>query len=91
MKSNPERISKIKLLRSNYNCKERSFPSQIKKLKEFESNNKSMSLTVYLPKMKKVKQANIPKYSFNHENKVILWMIADGKKLHYLAIKSLSR
>lgn len=55
MNSNPERISKIKLLRSNYNCKERSFPSQIKKLKEFESNNKSISLTVYLPKMKKVK------------------------------------
>ena len=30
------------------------------------------------------------KYNFKRENQVILLMITDGKKKHYLAVKSLS-
>ena len=30
------------------------------------------------------------KYTLNRENQVILLMITDGKKLHYLAVKKLS-
>ena len=30
------------------------------------------------------------KYNFKYENQVILLMITDGKKWHYLAVKSLS-
>ena len=39
---------------------------------------------------KKIRPACKSKHNFNRENQVILLMITDGKKLHYLAVKSLS-
>ena len=38
---------------------------------------------------KEIRHAYKSKYNFNRENQVILLMITDGKKLHYLAVKSL--
>ena len=38
----------------------------------------------------KIRLAYKSKHNFKHENQVILLMITDGKKWHYLAVKSLS-
>ena len=37
-----------------------------------------------------LRHARKTKYNLNRENQVILSMITDGKKLHYLAVKHLS-
>ena len=39
---------------------------------------------------KEIRHAYKSKYNLEHENQVILLMITDGKKWHYLAVKSLS-
>ena len=39
---------------------------------------------------KEIRLAYKSKYNFKRENQVILLMITDGKKWHYLAVKSLS-
>ena len=38
----------------------------------------------------KIRHAYMSKYNLNRENQVILLMIADGEKWHYLPVKSLS-
>ena len=46
---------------------------------------------MYVPhNTKEIKHPYKSKYNSNRENQVILLMITDGKKLHYLAVKSLS-
>ena len=39
--------------------------------------------------MKKIRPAYTSKYNFNRKNQVILLMITDNKKWHYLAVKKL--
>ena len=39
---------------------------------------------------KEIRLAYKPKYNSKHKNQVILLMITDGKKSHYLAVKKLS-
>ena len=57
--------------------------------KRFESNNKSIALNVlYIPhNTEKIRLAYKLKYNHKHENQVVLLMITDGKKWHYLALK----
>ena len=61
-------------------------------MEKFESNNKSISVNIlYLPhNNEKIKHAYKSKYKITHENQVILLLITDGEKWHYLAVKSLS-
>ena len=40
--------------------------------------------------LEKIRHAYKSKYSLNREKQVILLMITDGKRWHYLAVKSLS-
>ena len=60
--------------------------------KKFESNNKSIALNIlYVPHdTEKICHAYKSKYNLTRENQVILLMITDGEKCHYLAVKSLS-
>ena len=92
IKNNPERISKIEHFIDQYNWKEVDFPSHRKEWKKFESNNKSVALNVlYVPhNTKKIRHAYKSKYDLNDENQVILLMITDGKKWHYLPVKNVS-
>ena len=66
-----------------------NFPSYVKDWKKFESNNKSIARIVLFIENDKdeIKQAYVSKHSSELENKVILLMITDGEKWHYLAIK----
>ena len=91
-KGHPERISKIKPFIDQYNWKEIDFPSHRKDWKKFESNNKSTALNIlYVPhNTEKIRHAYKSKYNLNHKNQVLLLMITDGKKWHYLAVKRLS-
>ena len=91
IKNNPERITKIKSFIDRYSWKEIDFPSQGKDWKKFESNDKSIAVNIlYVPhNIKKISHAYKSKYNLTRENQVILLMAIDGKKWHYLAVKSL--
>ena len=58
----------------------------------FELNNESIALNIlYVPrKTRKICLVYKSKYNLTRENQVILLMITDGEKWHYLAVKSLS-
>ena len=91
IKSHPEKISKIKPFIDQYNWKERDFPSHSKDWKKFKQNNKTIALNIlFVPhNAKKIRFAYKSKHKFKGENQVILLMITDGKKWHYLPVKSL--
>ena len=82
IKSNPERISKIKPFIDQYNWKEIDFPSHSKDWKKFELNNKSIALNIlFVPyNTEKIRLAYKSKHNFTRENQVVLLMITDGKK-----------
>ena len=58
----------------------------------FESNNKSIAVNIlFVPyDAEEIRLAYKSKHNFKRKNQVILLMITDGKKWHYLAVKSLS-
>ena len=92
IKKNRQRISNIKPFIDQYNWKEIYFPSHCKDWKTFESNNKSIALNILyvLHNTEKIRHAYKSKYNLNRENQVILLMITDGEKWHYLAVKVFS-
>ena len=60
--------------------------------KKIESNKKSIALNIlYVPhNTEAIRHGYKSKYNLTRENQVILLMITDGKKWHYLALKILS-
>ena len=58
--------------------------------KKFESNNQSVALNIlYVPyNTKEIRHAYISKHNPTRENQGILFMIIDGEKWHYLAVKN---
>ena len=70
IKSNPERISKIKPFIDQYNWKEIDFPSHSKDWKKFELNNKSIALNIlFVPyNTEKIRLAYNPKHNFKRKN-----------------------
>ena len=91
--NNHQRISKIEPFIDQYNWKEIDFPSTGKDWKKFESNNTSIALNIlYVPhNTEKICHAYKSKYNLIRENQVILLMITNGKKWHYLAVTNLSK
>ena len=59
--------------------------------KKFEQNNKTIALNIsYVPHNKKgIGVAYRSIYNREHENQVVLLMITNGEKFHYLALKSI--
>ena len=92
IKDHPERILKIKPFIDQCNWKEIDFPSHGKDWKKFESNNKSIALNVlYVAhNAEKIRHAYKSKHNLTRQNLVILLVITDGEKWHYLAVKRLS-
>ena len=58
---------------------------------KLESNNKSITLNIlYVPyNTKETRHAYKSKYNLERENQVILLIITDGEKWHYLFVKKL--
>ena len=93
IETHPERISKLKPYINQYNWKDIKFPSDKEDWKKFEQNNKEIALNVlFVPHNKKeIELAYTSKYNYKHKKQVILLMITDdGKRWHYLAVRSLS-
>ena len=85
-----QRVSNIKPFIDQYKWKEIEFPSHTKDWKKFESSNKSIALNIlYMSyNIQEIRHAYKSKYKLKHENQVIILMITDGKKWHYLAVKN---
>ena len=92
IKRDCQRLSKIKPFINQYIWNEIDFPSTGKDWKKFELNNKSIAVNIlYVPhNTEKICHAYKSKYNLTRENQVILLMITDGEKRHYLAVKRLS-
>ena len=92
IKKYPQRILKIKPFLDQYTWNGIDFPSHSKDWKMFDSNTKSIALNIlYVPhNTEKIRLAYMSKHNLKRESQVILLMITDGKKWHYLAVKGLS-
>ena len=90
IKKDPQRISKIKPSIDQSNWKEIDFASHKKDWRKFELKNKSIALNaLYVPyNTEEIRHAYKSKCKLKYENQVILLMITDGKKWHYLAVKN---
>ena len=90
IENHPERISNIKPFIDKYNWKGIDFPAGIKDWKKFERNNKTIALNIlYIPpNTKTINLTYKSKYSRKRENQVVLLMITNGEKWHYIALKS---
>ena len=92
IKKDPQRISKIKPFIEKYNWEDIDFPSTSKDWKKFESNNEVTLNILYVPyNTKKINIAYKSKNNLTQERQIILLMISDGQKWHYLLVKNLSR
>ena len=86
----PQRISKIKPFIDQYNWKDIDFPSTSKDWRKFELNNEVALNVLYVPRnTRKIQVAYKSKNNLNCNKHVILLMITDGEKWHYLTVKNL--
>ena len=91
IKKNPQRASKIKPFIEKYNWEGINFPSTSKDWKKFESNIEVALNILYVPyNTRKINIAYKSKNNLTQERKIILLMIRDGQKWHYLIVKNLS-
>ena len=92
MKKNPQRISKLKPYINKYNWEGIDFPAGPKEWIKFEKNNKTIALNVlYIPhNTKTISVAYRSEYNNKRKKQVILLMITNSKKSHYLAVTNLS-
>ena len=92
IKNNPQRISKLKPYINEYIWEGIDFPAGSKEWQEFEKNNDTIALNIlYVGKFaNKISAAYKSKYNNKRKKQVILLMIGDGIKYHYLAVTNLS-
>ena len=89
--NHPEKISKIRPFIDRYNWKDIDFPPTNKDWKKFELNNKvALNILYILHNTKKIQLTYRSKYNLPDNKQIILLMITDGKKWHYLVVKNLS-
>ena len=90
IKKDPQRISKIKPFIEQYNWKDIDFPSTSKDWKKYEANNEiSLSILYVLHNTKKIHVAYKSRHNLTCDKQVILLMISNGEKWHYLTGKNL--
>ena len=90
IESHPEKILNIGIFTDQYNWEGIEFPAGIKDWKRFERNNKTIALNIlFVPHNEKtINLAYKSKYNRKRENQVVLLMITNGEKWHYIALKS---
>ena len=88
IKCHPERISKIKPFINNLNWENINFPPQEQDYQQLEMNNKSIALNILrVNNEQKISHFNKSEFNKTKENKVILLILTDNDKQHYLAVK----
>ena len=81
----------IKPFIENYNWKDIEFPPTSKDWRKFELNNKiALNILYILYNTKKIQVAYRSKNNSSCDKLIILLMITDGEKWHYLTVKNLS-
>ena len=91
IKTNPEKISKLKPYINKYNWKRIKFPARPEEWITFERNNKLIPLNVlYIPRNTKTSVPYRSEYNSKYKKQLILLMITNSKKSHYLAATNLS-
>ena len=91
IEKHPERISKLKPYINRYNWEGIQFLAGPKDWIKFEQNNKTIALNIlFIQHNTKTRVAYRSEYNSKCKKQVILLMITDGKKWHYLAITNLS-
>ena len=83
IEKDPQRITKI-------NWEGINFPSEKDNWKQIEKKNQTIALNVFYAKKEKIYPAYVSKHNSNREKQVILLMIPNEEKWHYLAAKKLS-
>ena len=86
IKKDPQGVSKIKPFIEKYNWENIDFPSTSKDWKKFECNNEVALNILYVPY--NTKKINIT--YLTQKRQIILLMISDSQKWHYLVVKNLS-
>ena len=90
IKRDSQRISKIEPFINQYNWKDIDFPPASKDWKKFELNNKIALNILYVPhNTRKIQVAYKSKNNLTCDKQVILLMITNGEKWHYLTVKNL--
>ena len=89
-KKDPQRITKIEPFINKYNWGGINFPSEKDDWKKFEKNNVTIALNVLYAKKEKIYPAYVSKHNSNREKQVILLMISNKERWHYLTVKKLS-
>ena len=92
IEKNPQRISKLKPYINKYNWEGINLPAELKEWQKLERNNHTIALNVLYVEQntKKISVVYKSKYNNKPKKQVILLMIGDGKKYHYLAVTNLS-
>ena len=87
----PQRISKLESYINKYNWERIDFLAGSKEWKKFERNNKTIALNVlYIPlNIKTMSVAYRSEHNNKRKNQVILLMITDSRKHHYLTVTDL--
>ena len=92
IKKDPQRVSKIKPFIEKCNWKDTNFPSTSKDWKKFECNNDVALNILYVPyNTKQINIAYKSKNNLTQKRQVIILMISDSQKWHYLVVKNLPR
>ena len=88
IENHPERISNIKPFIDQYNWEGIDFPAGIKDWKKFERNNKTIALNILsVPHNKETINLEYKsKHNRKRENQVILLIITNSGKWHYIAL-----
>ena len=85
IKKDPQRVTKIKTFIEKYNWGDIDFPSTSKDWKKFECNNEIALNILYVPyNTKQINIAYKSKNNLTQKRQIILLMISDGQKWHYL-------
>ena len=88
--NHPERISKIKPFLDQYNWKDIDFPSTSKDWRKLELSNEIVLNILYVPhNTRKIQVPYKSKQNLTCDKQVILLMITDDEKWHYLTVKNL--
>ena len=92
IEKDPQRISKLKPYINKYNWEGIEFPAGTKAWKKFERNNKTIALKIlFIPHNTEIiSVAYRSEYNHKRKKQIILLMITDGKKQHYLTVTNLS-
>ena len=92
IKKDPQGVSKIKPFIEKYNWGDIDFPSTSKDWKKFECNSEVALNILYVPyNTKQINIAYKSKNNLTQKRQIILLMISDSQKWHYLVVKNLSR